>query len=667
MEFTSQAPLSSRPRRATTGQMNQLFRADSSRSSPHFVHIQQNGQNDVDSLTFKPPSPPQRRNSFLGSLFSPKSNGHTTPLNGMREMSPKNRQRSISTASPRPVSGISLNSTVSELRPSTAREAALETFAVVAKKRICVVRKFGSHMDTHITSLLDGLGRNANTEATYLTVDQQTGAEILNSTQRPGLPLVFIKGDCIGGISELRRLYQNGMLAEALKQHDYDLIVLGGGSGGVEAAKEAATLGKKVAVVNFSDGSATATNWNVGRVPKKLMQRAAQIGGILKNAKKIGWKVQDATFDWSTIRDAVGANVADENAKNEADLRAKNVDYINGFGKFSGSHELTIKSVDGEKKLSADRFLIAVGLRARVMADCCIGSDDLFSLKENPGRTLCIGDSIVSLEIAAFLASLGNQVTVLIRGFRIRGFDVDVAERIQRQMIESGIQFLTGVATNFRQESDTVIVSGEQNLTDGSTEEFAAEFQTVVCASGREPRTANLNFSKPGIKTSTSGKILGRHEQSQTAPHVYSVGDILEGATEFSQVSAQAARLLMRRLFVGSMERIDYERVLTSALLPIEFCASGLTERDAIQLYGQPDVQVYDAEMLDGDVFCKAIFLKSENSRLIGFQILAPQAAELASGFAMAMKLNAHLRDFNDLITVHPSAAEAFARLQPCS
>lgn len=142
-------------------------------------------------------------------------------------------------------------------------------------------------MDNHVTSLLDKLGRDANTEATYLTVDQQTGAEILDAVQRPGLPLVFINGDCVGGITEMRALHRNGYLAEALTAHDYDLIVLGGGSGGLSAAKEAARLGKRVACLNYIpvtvDGtqSTTASLVNVDRVPKKIVQQAALIGSTL--------------------------------------------------------------------------------------------------------------------------------------------------------------------------------------------------------------------------------------------------------------------------------------------------------------------------------------------------------------------------------------------------
>jgi glutathione reductase (NADPH) len=145
----------------------------------------------------------------------------------------------------------------------------------------------------------------------------------------------------------------------------------------------------------------------------------------------------------------------------------------------------------------------------------------------------------------------------------------------------------------------------------------------VICAAGREPRTQNLNFQKPNIKLSTAGKILGRHEQSQTSAHVYAVGDVLEGAVEFSQVSEAASQLLMRRLYTGSMTHTDYERVMTSVLTSLEYCACGFTETEATLHYGAESVLVYQAPIRTHDAciqlgncadyaFCKALFLKSE-------------------------------------------------------
>ncbi|CAD5218642.1 unnamed protein product [Bursaphelenchus okinawaensis] len=716
--------------------------APHSKSSPHFVQVQENGTYPSSPTTvtngFNSPTSvhsattasyngnatkPQRRQSFLGSLFSgskerlnqPYTNGFNSTLNNnnvnnngatpsstssgywssSRQSSPRTeypysgalgRQRASSAS-------VQYVQNVVEHRPGTAKEAALETFAVIAQKRICVVRKFGSHVDNHVTSLLDRLGRDANTEATYLTVDQQTGAEVLDAVQRPGLPLVFINGDCVGGINEMRALHRSGYLAEALTPHDYDLIVLGGGAGGLAAAKEAASLGKRVACLNYIPGqengtpAPSASLINIDRIPKKIVQQAAVIGNIVHNAEKFGWKIEEAEekakFTWNTLQKLLQEHVSQFNKDNEASLNDAKVTYLNEHGIFNGTHQVLLQD---NKTLSADRFMLAVGLKSKLphlknAVDCCIGADELFAQTQNPGKTLCIGDSFVSLEIAGFLNALGNDVTVLLRSSLIRGFDEEVAEKIQRHMESCGVKFMTGIPTKLErkeaksEESPGVVtVTGEQSLSDGATEEFTIDFNTVVSAAQREPRTANLNFQKPNIKLSTSGKVLGRHEQSQTAPHVYTVGDVLEGAMEFSPVSTHSAKLLMRRLYLGSMERTDYERVLTSVLTPLEYCSCGLSEKEAGHQFGTENISIYTAPITTVDAtvpgdwqkyaFCKAVFFKTENERLVGFQVLAPNASEICTGFAMCLKLNAKRKDFDQLLTIHPTASEAFTRLE---
>ncbi|CAD5225720.1 unnamed protein product [Bursaphelenchus xylophilus] len=722
------------------------FAPQQPKTSPHFVHVQENvlgsalpsspvsnglssptSVHSVTTATYNGnAAKPQRRQSFLGSLFSGSkerlnqpslySNGYSPALNN-NNLNNNNGTTPSSTSSgywsssrqssPRteyPYSGalgrqrassasVQYVQSVVEHRPSTAKEAALETFSVIAQKRICVVRKFGSHVDNHVTSLLDRLGRDANTEATYLTVDQQTGAEILDAVQRPGLPLVFINGDCVGGINEMRTLHRTGYLAEALTPHDYDLIVLGGGAGGLAAAKEAASLGKRVACLNYIPGQETgesrptASLINIDRIPKKIVQQAALIGNTMKNAEKYGWKIKDkeeqANFNWKTLRGLLQEHVNEINKENQQSLTDSKVTYLNEHGIFNGTHQVLLQD---NRTLSADRFMLAVGLKSKLpqlknAVDCCIGADELFAQTQNPGKTLCIGDSYVSLEIAGFLNALGNDVTVLLRSTVIRGFDEEVAEKIQRHMESCGVKFMTGITTKLERKQPRtdespgiVTVSGEQSLPDGATEEFEIDFNTVLSAAQREPRTTNLNFQKPNIKLSTSGKVLGRHEQSQTAPHVYTVGDVLEGAMEFSPVSTHSAKLLMRRLYLGSMERTDYERVLISVLTPLEFCSCGLSEREAAQHFGSENITVYTSPITTMDAtvpgdwqkyaFCKAVFFKTENERLVGFQVLAPNASEISTGFAMCLKLNAKRKDFDQLLAVHPTASEAFTRLE---
>ncbi|CAG2121752.1 unnamed protein product, partial [Medioppia subpectinata] len=237
---------------------------------------------------------------------------------------------------------------------------------------------------------------------------------------RTSVPQVFISGQHIGGCDDTHRARDDGLLAKLLKGHDYDydLIVIGGGSGGLAASKEAVKYNKKVAVLDFVVPTPLGTAWglggtcvNVGCIPKKLMHTAALIGQTLKDAPHYGWNIPgEITHDWNRMKDEVQNYVKSINFGYRVQLRENKVDYINAFGCFVDSH--TIKCVDKKAKettLTADKFIIAVGERPRYPTDCpgvkefAITSDDLFSLPYCPGKTLVIGASYVALECAGFL------------------------------------------------------------------------------------------------------------------------------------------------------------------------------------------------------------------------------------------------------------------------
>ncbi|KAK6046742.1 pyridine nucleotide-disulfide oxidoreductase [Cooperia oncophora] len=281
-------------------------------------------------------------------------------------------------------------------------------------------------------------------------------------TLRSQWPLVFIKGDAVGGLDELKKLADTKVLEEWLKDHKYDLIVIGGGSGGLAAAKMAALHGKKVAVLDFVKPSPQGSTWglggtcvNVGCIPKKLMHQAAILGHSIKDAKMFGWKIPEGEINhsWENLKNGVQDHISSLNWGYRVQLREKQVTYINSYGRFTGPFEVSATNKKGQvEKLTADRFLIATGLRPRYPPDVpgareyCVSrsvicifpicetfwyggisfdvrvyrtinliraffSDDLFSLPYPPGKTLCVGASYVSLECAGFLQGLGYDVT----------------------------------------------------------------------------------------------------------------------------------------------------------------------------------------------------------------------------------------------------------------
>ncbi|TKR67995.1 hypothetical protein L596_024052 [Steinernema carpocapsae] len=567
-------------------------------------------------------------------------------------------------------------------------------FKLAVEKAVCAV--FGPQdVQSKVVPMIESLTDKENVAVATVT-DASQAQRILDITGRKSLPLFFVKGDCVGGVDDLNALKESGRLSSWLESHQYDLVVIGGGSGGLAAAKEAARLGKKVACLDFVKPSPQGTTWglggtcvNVGCIPKKLMHQAALLGEAIKDAKRFGWNIPEGvvTHSWVRMRDSIQDYIASLNWGYRVQLREKSVNYINAYGTFTGPHEISAKNKKGKiEKITADRFLVATGLRPRFpdapgAKECCISSDDLFALPYNPGKTLCVGASYVSLECAGFLHGIGLDVTVMVRSILLRGFDQDIAERIRKHMKEKGIKFESGVPTKFEQiEAPTdekpgrVKVYGERTLENGEKEEYVEEYNTVLMAIGRDAVTEDCGFEVVGVKHSKSGKVIGRHEQSESTPYVYAIGDVLDGCPELTPVAIQAGRVLMRRLYTGNMEMTEYDKIPTTVFTPLEYGCCGLSEDDAMKKYGKENLNIYHnvfvplefsvPERMDtAHCYCKLICAKNEDDRVLGYHILSPNSGEITQGFGIALKLGGKKADFDRLIGIHPTVAENFTTL----
>lgn len=241
-------------------------------------------------------------------------------------------------------------------------------------------------------------------------------------------------------------------------KYDYDLVVIGGGSGGLAASKEAAKANPdlKVAVLDYVVPSVQGTKWglggtcvNVGCIPKKLMHYSAILGHKLEDAKEFGWSVdrQTATHDWPTMVTAITDYIRMLNFSYRTGLRSAGVTYINGYAKFVDEHTINWKGIGkNEGTITAEKFIIATGGRPTMGNvpgnELCLSSDDLFWRKQNPGKTLVIGAGYIALECAGFLHGIGNDVTVMVRGQFMRKFDQQVAGQVGELMERRGIRFL---------------------------------------------------------------------------------------------------------------------------------------------------------------------------------------------------------------------------------
>jgi len=477
---------------------------------------------------------------------------------------------------------------------------------------------------------------------------------------------------------------------------DYDLVVLGGGSGGLAASKEAIKVGGanlRVAVLDFVQPSPQGTTWglggtcvNVGCIPKKLMHAASILRetihtdaapfGIDLSKDKGGCCGGDgggpveAKHSWEKMRENIQNHIKGLNFKYRVALREGGVTYLNKLGQFKDKHTMNVTDKKGRtSEITAARFIIAVGGRPSPL-DCeggelALSSDDIFSLEKSPGKTLCVGASYISLECAGFLNGLGHDTTVAVRSILLRGFDRECAEKIGEHMEEKGITFLKGVVPKKLQKVGSAI---KVTFSDGNTETY----DTVLAAVGRTGDTTKIGLDKAGVKVNPkNGKILTVHERAQgDSPHVYAVGDVMEGCPELTPVAIGAGTALARRLFGGSDAPMDYRNICTTVFTPVEYGCVGFSEEDASDEFGSCNIEVYHKSFLPlewalaseagsgvGSGFCKCVVSKSDG-KVLGMHYVGPNAGEVMQGFAVAVKQGLMFDELSDTVGIHPTCAE---------
>uniref|UniRef100_A0A8D1J7D9 Thioredoxin-disulfide reductase n=1 Tax=Sus scrofa TaxID=9823 RepID=A0A8D1J7D9_PIG len=435
-----------------------------------------------------------------------------------------------------------------------------------------------------------------------------------------------------------------------MERQCYDLLVIGGGSGGLACAKEGTRWGLGGTCVN------------VGCIPKKLMHQAALLGGVIRDAPHYGWEVaQPALHSWRKMAEAVQNHVKSLNWGHRVQLQDRKVKYFNFKASFVNKHTVCGVLKGGKEiLLSAEHIVIATGGRPRYPAHI--------------EGAVEYGITNVALECAGFLTGLGLDATIMIRSIPLRAFDQQMASLVIEHMAVHGTRILKGCMP-LRVEK---LPDGQLQVTWvdlASDRKDVGTFDTVLWATGRVPEIGSLNLEKADVHTNPhTQKILVDAQDATSVPHIYAIGDVAEGRPELTPTAVMAGRLLAQRLCGRSSDLMDYDNVPTTVFTPLEYGCVGLSEEAAVARHGEEGVEVYHAyykpleftvpERDASQCYIKMVCLREPPQLVLGLHFLGPNAGEVTQGFALALKCGASYEQVMRTVGIHPTCAEEVAKLR---
>lgn len=451
--------------------------------------------------------------------------------------------------------------------------------------------------------------------------------------------------------------------------YDFDLFVIGAGSGGVATARRAAEYGAKVGIVE--DDRLGGTCVNRGCVPKKLMVYASHFPEQFQAAAGYGWTVGETNFDWNTMITAVNQEVDRLNGIYQKLLDNSQVQLYRGHGKFLDSHTIAI----GEEKVTAEKILIAVGGKPVKPDDIpgieyAITSREIFHLPQQPKRIVIIGGGYIGVEFACILNSLGSEVTQIIRGDKIlNGFDEDIREEIQAAMIERGIRVISNCYCDRLSLTKTDTGLTVKVVTKNDQTETIIVDAASLAATGRKPRLENLGLENTQVEI-VKGAIKVDEYSQTTESHIYAVGDCTD-RINLTPVAIKEGRAFADTHFGGQSKQMAYDNVPTAVFSTPEAATVGLTEAEAREKYGDA-IKVYRSKFrpmyytlpnMPVKTLMKLI-VETNNNKVVGAHMVGDHAAEIIQGVAIAVKMGATKADFDATVAIHPSSAEEFVTMR---
>ncbi|XTZ12117.1 MAG: glutathione-disulfide reductase [cyanobacterium endosymbiont of Rhopalodia inflata] len=449
--------------------------------------------------------------------------------------------------------------------------------------------------------------------------------------------------------------------------YDFDLFVIGGGSGGIAAARRAAEYGTKVGLAEFNRLGGTCVNR--GCIPKKLMVYTSHVPRVLEESQGYGWSPVKSILDWPKMIAAINKEVGRLNGIYQKMLDKSNVQLYRTYGKLLDPH--TVEVGDG-KKVTTDKVLIAVGgrpIKPNIPGkEYLVTSDAMFELPEQPKRVVIWGGGYIGVEFACIMHGLGSDVIQIIRRDKIlKGFDDDIRSTIQKSMEEHGIRILKNSSISEVKKTNqglTISIEGDSN------NDMVLADTIGLAATGRIPNLENLGLENTEVKVQSGVIVVDKYNQT-AEPNIYAVGDCTD-RINLTPVAISESRAFADTKFGGKSCLMSYENVPSAVFSTPEAATVGLTEAKAKEQYGKDAIKVYSSEFRPmyyvlpdkQEKTLMKLVVHQESDRVLGAHMVGDHAAEIIQGVAIAVKMGAKKADFDATVGIHPTSAEEFVTMR---
>ena len=449
-------------------------------------------------------------------------------------------------------------------------------------------------------------------------------------------------------------------------KNEFDLIVIGGGSGGLASAQRAAEYGKNVALIEKAPLGGTCVN--VGCVPKKIMWYASHLAHQMEIAEDYGFNFSLVTHEWKPLKKRRDEYIKRLNLIYENNLNKREITLIKGEARLEDKHTVCVP----DESFKTEHIIIATGGQPTIPditgANYGITSDGFFELEEKPKNVCIVGSGYIAVEFAGMLSALGTNVTMNIRTESIlRSFDSMLSENLKEIMTYHHIKIQTGKIPESIENAGSKFIL---KTTDGEESEL---YDTIIWAIGRSPCTENLNLSSASVQTDKYGYIPVDKFQKTNIENIFAIGDVI-GKEQLTPVAIAAGRRLSDRLYGGMKERyLDYEMIPTVVFSHPTIGTIGMTEKEAREKYNN-EIKIYTSvfnpmfyALSQDEKKIKTsmkLITQGDDERIIGCHIIGEGADEMLQGFAVAIKNGATKKDFDNTVAIHPTSAEELVTMR---